>query len=617
VEVEGRADREAAPRVDEAGETAVEVFRFGNRLCSLPIGECTTQPSPACVDSSARGKSCLCSPAMSARAFGVATVAIVLVAAALRFDALGVGLPNQRTRPDEQPVVLEMARAARGDFALEMLVYPNAYVYATWLWVEAGLRIGPALGLDIPGGYQKTLLLAPEQIYRIGRAMSATAGVLAVLLVILMTRREWGAETALAAGILLATCFLHARDSHALKPDALLSLTVLIALAGAVRLAERSSPGSVLLAGGGLGLAMATKYTGLLMLIPLYVAGWMGSGSAGWRRLLPWPAVGAGLVAAAVFALTSPHLVFQGPLLEWSHAILGVVWPDLVAMPEDSLLRPFDPQLLEPVLPGADLASYANRPWYHGIVFHTSFSLWYGIGAVATLLAPFAVAWGFAQRQPLPVLAAVACVSQFVVMALTPAVSARYLTQMLPMLLLLEAGLLARLARRWPTAGSRLALGVLVILVAAQPLLAILGHNRVASERDTRVLASEWLASNTEPHAGLAFAGSVLMPYGQPEPPRRATVVARGLDEATLAAAGTDYLVTHEHSLYFSSLDEAALATLAPRLTLLAEFDPAASPEALPAVFEETDAYYIPFHGFDRVSRPGPLIKIYSFEPGP
>ncbi|MFP6624192.1 MAG: glycosyltransferase family 39 protein [Myxococcota bacterium] len=551
---------------------------------------------------------------MSARAFGIAAVAIVVVAAALRFDALGVGLPNQRTRPDEQPVVLEMARPARGDFALEMLVYPNAYVYATWLWVEAGLAIGPVLGFDVPGGFQKTLIRAPEQIYRIGRAMSATAGALAVLLVIGMARREWGAEAALAAGLLLATCSLHARDSHALKPDALLSLTVLLALAGAVRLAERPSPGNILVAGTGLGLAMATKYTGILMLVPLYVAGWMAGDRTGWRRLFPAPAIGAGVVAAAVFALTSPHLVFQGPLLDWSRAILGVVLPDLLPMPEDSLLRPIDPALLATIPPGVDLESYGNRPWYHGIVFHTTFSLWYGIGALATLLAPFAVAWGLVGRKPLPVLAAVACAVQFIVMALTPAVTARYLTQMLPILLLLEAGLLAGLVQRLPLAWRRWTLGALVILVAAQPLLATLGHNRIASETDTRVLATEWLASNVGPHANLAFAGNVLMPYGQPEPPKGANVVARDLDEEKLIAAGTDYLITHEHSLYFSTLDEAALAKLGPRLSLLAEFDPAASPDAPTAVFEQTDAYYIPVHGFDRVSRPGPLVRIYAFD---
>ena len=509
-----------------------------------------------------------------------------------------------------------MARPARGDFALEMLVYPNAYVYATWLWVEAGLRLGSSLGLEAPGGYQKTLMRAPEKIYSLGRALSATAGTLAVLLVIGMARREWGNETALAAGWLLATCFLHARDSHALKPDALLSLTVLLALAGAVRLAERPSPRNILLAGGGLGLAMATKYTGILMGVPLYVAGWMGSPRAGWRRMLPGAAIVAGLVAAAVFALTSPHLVFRGPLLDWSRAILGVVLPDLVPMPEDSLLRPSDPGLLQPVPPGVDLADYANRPWYHGLVFHSTFSLWYGVGALATLLAPFALAWGFAQQRPLPRLAAVACAVQFGVMALTPAVTARYLTQMLPMLLLLEAGLLGHLARRWTPAWPRTALAAGVALIAAQPLLATLGHNRIASEKDTRVLATEWLASHTEPGARLAFAGSVLMPYGQPEPPRGRRIVARGLDEATLRTADTDYLVTHEHSLYFSSLDDDALASLAPRLRLLAEFDPAASADAETAVFEETDAYYIPVQGFDRVQRPGPLVRIYRFEPG-
>lgn len=560
---------------------------------------------------------------MSARTFGVASVAIVLVAAALRFDGLSVGLPNQRTRPDEQPVVLEMLQPARGDYALDMLVYPNAYVYATWLWIEAGLAVGPTFGMEVPGGYEKTLHRAPGRIYELGRAMSALAGTLAVLLAMLMARRAWGTEAALATGVLAATCFLHARDSHALKPDAILSLTCLVALAGAVRLAERPSPGSVLGAGLGLGLAMATKYTGILMGVPLYVAGWMGEAKPGrmgetkpgWRRLLPWPAIVAGIVGAAVFVLTSPHLIFQGALLEWSRALVGVVLPDLFPMPEGGLIGDSGPGLLEPVPPGVDLANYANRPWYHGLVFHTTFTLWYGIGVVATLLSPFAIAWGFARRRPLPVLAAVACSVQFFVMALTPAVTARYLTQMLPMLLLLEAGLLAWGVQRLPSAWRGWALGCLVMAVSTQPLLATLGHNRIASETDTRVLATEWLASNLEPRPRLAFAGSVLMPYGQPEPPKGARVVARGLDAAKLAEAGAEILVTHEHSLYFSTLDEAALARLRPGLTLLAEFDPAASPDAIPAVFEETDAYYIPVHGFDRVSRPGPLVRIYGLEP--
>jgi hypothetical protein len=32
------------------------------------------------------------------------------------------------------------------------------------------------------------------------------------------------------------------------------------------------------------------------------------------------------------------------------------------------------------------------------------------------------------------------------------------------------------------------------------------------------------------------------------------------------------------------------------------------------AVFEPTDAYYIPMHGFGAVTRPGPHVRVYAFE---
>lgn len=552
---------------------------------------------------------------MNARRFGVAIAAILLVAATLRFDALGSGLPNLRTRPDELPVVMEMQRPASGNFALEMLIYPNAYVYATWLWVEAGLRVAPVFGIDPPGGFRRTLLLAPSQIYLIARAMSATAGTLAVLFVVLLARREWGEGAALSAGFLVATCFLHARDSHSLKPDALLSLAVVLTLGAAASLAKRASPGRIAAAGLALGFAMATKYTGLLMAVPVYVAGVLGSRQRGWRRALPLPAVAAGLVAAAVFALTSPHLVFQGPLFELVQNIGQIVLPGLVpATPESTVLGGGEAVVFEPP-PGLDLDAYRDRPWYFGLVFHTTFSMWYGLGAVATLLAPFALVWGFRSRSPLPLLAAVGCAAQLVVMGLTPAVTARYVTQILPLLLLLEAGLLDALARRLVPSRAGLALTAATAIVALQPLLAITGHNRIARETDTRVMATRWLEENAPPGARLAYAGAVLMPYGQPMPPKESRVVVFGLDPTSLEEADVDYVVTHDHPLYFSSVDRSALEALAPRIRRLVEFDPreGARDEGEP-VFEETDAYYIPFHGFDRVARPGPHIEIYAFD---
>ena len=79
-----------------------------------------------------------------------------------------------------------------------------------------------------------------------------------------------------------------------------------------------------------------------------------------------------------------------------------------------------------------------------------------------------------------------------------------------------------------------------------------------------------------EPGGGRAGGGSGWRPDGQPEAAKGGTMVGRGLEEATLRTSGADYLITREHSRYFSGRDDAALAGLAPRLRLLAEFDPAA-----------------------------------------
>ena len=475
---------------------------------------------------------------MGPRRFGIAAALVVTLAAVLRFDALGSGLPNPRTRPDESPVVQQIGRFDRGE-PIEMLVYPHAYVMLEWAWVEVALVLAPLFGVPVEDGLQKTLHRSPESVYLLGRSLSAVAGVLAVLLAALVARREWGDGAGIAAGWLVATCFLHARDSHALKPDALLSLAVLFSLATAARLAERPRARETIVAGVAFGLAMAAKYTGILMAVPIWVAGFLGSPKAGLRRWLPASAIAAGLIGAAVFALTSPRLVFQGPMLEIAHSMASIVLPDLVGgAPEDTVVGKgtAGPEQFAPP-PGVEVVDYRGRPWYHGAVFHARFSMWYGMGALATLLAPFALFWGLTRERPLPRLAAITCIVQLVVMGLTPAVAARYLTQVLPVLLLLEAGMIAQGTKRLAPARAALATTLVAGLVGLQPLMASFAHNRIARQPDTRVMAAAWLADELPTSTRLAIAGSVLMPYGQPVPPRGQRVVAHGLDPAVLDAA--------------------------------------------------------------------------------
>ena len=107
--------------------------------------------------------------------------------------------------------------------------------------------------------------------------------------------------------------------------------------------------------------------------------------------------------------------------------------------------------------------------------------------------------------------------------------------------------------------------------------------------------------------------GTVLWNWGVPELPPGIRWVNTGPEVQALEQARVGYLLTHDHELFSSTVDPTVFAALEPRLRLLVDFDPR-KPGRTDAVFEGSDAYYIPFHGFDAVTRPGPRIRIYAFE---
>lgn len=547
-------------------------------------------------------------PGSRLRAFWPAAGLILVLACVLRFWALDLGLPNRLARPDEDDVLRITALPAQGQFDLGWSVYPSAYVYLCWIWNETGLRAGEALGLLPQADYVSTLVREPSRIFLIARSLSALAGVGAVWLLMLLGRRTLGDLPALAGGLLLATSFLHARDSHAVKPDALLALAVSAAFLAMLPLARHATPRTGALAGLGVGAAMATKYPGVVLLVPVYVAAVMQSEARSWRRLVPAPAIVAALVAGFVFVASSPYLLLNRESIQGMEDTLVLVFPRL--FPERSVEAMARFRLsVDP----APVAGYGSLAWGGGFLYHARFSLWYGAGKLATLLAPLGVAWGLSRREPLPVLAACFVLAYFLIVGLGASLLARYMTPLLPPLLLLEAGLLDAASRRWGGKHARAGFALAIGLVVAEPLWNAIAHNRIASRTDTRVLATRWLDERLPAEARVAVYGTRFYPWGAPEIPGRLKRVEAKPEKSALEGNRVRYLVTHDHDLFFSTVNPEVMKRLAPRLTLEADFQPFDPTRARP-VFEAADAYYIPFHGFSGVDRPGPHVRVYRFE---
>jgi 4-amino-4-deoxy-L-arabinose transferase-like glycosyltransferase len=536
-------------------------------------------------------------------AVGACLLALVALAAWLRFTSLGHGLPLLRGRPDELEVIDATKTFPAWDFNPRFFVYPNFYFYLVFAWIELVLLARRVV--EATPGYAGMLVADVPSLILYGRAFTAAVGTASVLGVYAVARRADGVATGLVAAALLAANFLHVRDSHALKPDILLGMCMLATLWLLSRWAERPDRHRAIVAGLAVGLTMGIKYNGIFLLIPAYLEDVRASTRRGWRRLLPSGSlVQIVAVAAVTVLLVCPYLWLDLGRTTFTSWFLAVT--------------------VFSTRPGAGLpagAGWLDVPVHfvrtRAFGYHLAVSLWHGFGAVATLATPVALVAALRRRVP-PFfrMSAVFAVVYWLIVSTAPVHLVRYFTALVPVLTVLLAALVVRLAAtaRGPLARTAIALGATAAL-AAQPIASGVAHDRIAARTDTRVLAAEWMRTHLPPNAVVVVLGATLFTYADPELPPGVKRAPAGLPLDAYAREGVTHVVTHEHRIPFSHVDPRDMERLAPRLRLLAEFDPFTAGPA--GGFEIEDAFYIPFYDFAGVERPGPLVRVYAYEAAP
>lgn len=213
---------------------------------------------------------------------------LLALAAALRFWALDWGL-TRTPHVDEAYFVGNAARMlATGSLDHGYYEYPGLIFY---LLVPVLKLVGCG---DPPSA----------AAYLAARAFIATCGVLAVALCAHLGRRLAGTRAGLCAAALLAVSPVHVEAAHMFRPDVTLELFLLLLFLACLRVGM--SPRADGLCGVALGLAVGTKFSGALGLVP-YLLRRLAAPGPRWRGLAL-----AGVAAAAVFVLVSPYaLVHQ------------------------------------------------------------------------------------------------------------------------------------------------------------------------------------------------------------------------------------------------------------------------------------------------------------------
>jgi hypothetical protein len=446
----------------------------------------------------------------------------------------------------------------------------------------------------------------PSVLYRMGRATSALLGALTVLVAYGLGSAGWNRRVGLMAAWFLAVCLLHVRESHYAVSCSAATLATTAGLLCCVKIVRCGHLKWYRVAGVLLGLGFATKYTAMILVIPVLVAHGLSPGvhvkgmirlqvrriteAAGW-------ALGAAVIASPYFLLTPNEFVYG----LYQNYVFG----------RDGLGGwQFDP--------AGGYAFYAK-------------SLVWGLGWPLLLLVSCAIIKGAWRHSATELVVLSLPVTMFAFMGSQKVYLLRYLLPAVPALLVIAAawldyaldvmGVSATSTRDW------LIRVAAAVLVGVASVTASVRLDYLLTQRDTRSLAKEWIEKSIPDGARIALEFPFLCPAlstptkPMPQSTRSYEVMevrGWGLAEHSLqfyARHGFRYLISSSmvSGLPFRDRGNEArrrafYASLDRELELVAVFRPTGGEEELPVVVDEL---YGPALSLWERKRPGPTIKVY------
>lgn len=560
---------------------------------------------------------------------------ILLLGLALRIWGIGFGLPNTNCRPDESILVQKALGFGTGDLNPHFFNYPTLFMYLLFGLYGSYFVLGNVWGvLASVRDFEWALLLDPSHVYLIGRWVVALFGGMTIWAVVRLGRTLYSSDTGLLAALFMAFSFLHVRDSHFVATDVPMTFFAVMALWGAARILQAGEWRDYIWAGICAGLALSTKYSALVLLVPLMVAhvlhGRERGGSA--HRILTdrrgWIMVGA---VVLIFLCGSPYV-----LLDARTALRDVFY-------EFRHLGRGHGVDLEP-----------------GWIYHLRFSLRYGLGLPLLAAGVGGVVLGLVRRRREDWLPLSFVLAYYGVIGHGQTVFVRYVIPLLPVLCVLGAEGVVRgiWAVRWLRGRQRalgLALGVLMIL---EPGYRSVRHDLLLAREDTRNMTQQWIGAHIPsgtriamhggdygepqvfetrggierklaharstwgPHYGRMFERMLSFSTYPPEPsyeviqlrtkaPWNEPWIMTDYSWTSLRRAGILFVVTTEHFLDYSRSDAALEAMLREHGRLLKTFSPFAEGVTPDPVYDPLDGYYVPLAAFRGIERPGPIVRIY------
>jgi len=350
---------------------------------------------------------------------------------------------------------------------------PPAFTYLLhWLF---------AIAYGGASGVRRTFALHPAEVYTFARVTAGVLGTLAVWLLYATGARLFGRGVGVLAAAIEAVAFLPVFYSHLALNDVPTLAPLTLSLLGTAGVLVKGRTRDYALAGVGLGLACATKYTAGIALAPLLAAAAVRvRDERGARRTDALLAIAlAGALAVAAFVIANPYSV-----LDYSA---------------------FHRDLVHQSTLSAEAQGKLGAPSHGGIVYYL-WSLTWGLGWAPSLAALGGALVLLRRNVRLALVLVPAPLAFLALMGTEGRYFGRWLMPILPLLCLLAAFFVLELAtaiagprerpRLRAPAARALLVALLIAATLAQGTLYSVHSGLALSRADTRNLTRAWMVAH-------------------------------------------------------------------------------------------------------------------------
>jgi hypothetical protein len=409
---------------------------------------------------------------------------LLAVTLALRLWGIKQGLPYSYNSDEATHFVPRAIAFFSHDYNPQYFLNPPAYSYLLHFVFE--------LWFGGPDAVRRAYVANPTEVFVVARVVAAVLGTVAVWLTYLAGERLFNKTTALLGAAVFGLAFLPIFYSHLALNDVPALAPVALALYGVAGVLRNGARRDYVIAGVGIGLAAATKYTGAIVAVCLLAAaicdGVGGAPVKALRRL-------ALAVACAVlaFVAANPYSV-----LDFSAFHAGVTT-------QQALAGGSDPEKL-----GTTAAS--------GTAFYFWAFTW-GLGWAPSIAAlAGSVMLVVRRRLAVAFVLLPAPIAFIIFMCDQQRYFGRWLMPVFGIIALL-AGYGAVEAARWLIRARRmpvvLAAGALAVVMLGQSLAAVIHNDGVLSKADTRNVTRAWMVRHVPAGAKVVVEPLVSTDWGQ------------------------------------------------------------------------------------------------------